>query len=210
MSVTRRNVTIGGMSLLASASMSTMSRAELDELLGIGEGLRGIRACHRRLHLRLSPGDDGDDAQGHHQRRGAGRDAGADGPDHQAARISRRVIPGRDRAERRHALHHCIHRRRQGAVGAQHPRHEGPLLAVSDAGRLDHGIPGAGQADHRHRPRRPMRSPAQAGKARCRPASRSTNLRPASCGCSAASIAPARRKTMPRCTSCRTNSSWCR
>ncbi|MET4797826.1 DUF1254 domain-containing protein [Bradyrhizobium sp. LB11.1] len=35
---TRRNVTIGGMSLLASASMSTMSRAELGELLGIGEG----------------------------------------------------------------------------------------------------------------------------------------------------------------------------
>lgn len=38
MNFTRRNVTIGGMSLLASASVSTMSRAELGEFLGIGEG----------------------------------------------------------------------------------------------------------------------------------------------------------------------------
>jgi hypothetical protein len=39
MNVTRRNLTIGGMSLLAGASMSTMSRAELGSFLGIGEGL---------------------------------------------------------------------------------------------------------------------------------------------------------------------------
>src|SRR3954451_14657210 len=39
MNITRRDVTIGGMSLLASASMSTTSRAELGEFLGIGEGL---------------------------------------------------------------------------------------------------------------------------------------------------------------------------
>ncbi|UPK29085.1 DUF1254 domain-containing protein [Bradyrhizobium sp. 195] len=38
MKFTRRNVTIGGMSLLASASMSTLSRADFGELLGIGEG----------------------------------------------------------------------------------------------------------------------------------------------------------------------------
>lgn len=38
MNFTRRNVTIGGMSLLAGASISTMSRAELGELLGIAEG----------------------------------------------------------------------------------------------------------------------------------------------------------------------------
>ena len=39
MNITRRNLTIGGMSLLAGASMSTLSRAELGEFLGIGEGL---------------------------------------------------------------------------------------------------------------------------------------------------------------------------
>jgi hypothetical protein len=39
MSITRRNLTIGGLSLLASASMSTLSRAELGETLGLGEGL---------------------------------------------------------------------------------------------------------------------------------------------------------------------------
>ncbi|MEH2491730.1 DUF1254 domain-containing protein [Bradyrhizobium sp. AZCC 2230] len=38
MNFTRRNVTMGGMSLLAGASISTMSRAELGEFLGIGEG----------------------------------------------------------------------------------------------------------------------------------------------------------------------------
>jgi hypothetical protein len=38
MKITRRNVTIGGMSLLAGASMSTLSRADFGELLGIGEG----------------------------------------------------------------------------------------------------------------------------------------------------------------------------
>jgi hypothetical protein len=37
--ITRRNLTLCGMSLLASTSMSTLSRAELGELLGIGEGL---------------------------------------------------------------------------------------------------------------------------------------------------------------------------
>ncbi|MBR0784128.1 DUF1254 domain-containing protein [Bradyrhizobium iriomotense] len=39
MSITRRNVMIGSMSLLAGTSMSAPTRAELGELLGIGEGL---------------------------------------------------------------------------------------------------------------------------------------------------------------------------
>ncbi|NOJ39998.1 DUF1254 domain-containing protein [Bradyrhizobium australiense] len=39
MDITRRNLTVGGLSLLASASASTLSRAELGELLGIGGGL---------------------------------------------------------------------------------------------------------------------------------------------------------------------------
>jgi hypothetical protein len=39
MNTTRRNVMIGGMSLFASASASTLSRAELGSFLGIGEGL---------------------------------------------------------------------------------------------------------------------------------------------------------------------------
>jgi hypothetical protein len=39
MNITRRNVTIGGMSLLATASMNTLSHAELGSFLGIGEGI---------------------------------------------------------------------------------------------------------------------------------------------------------------------------
>ncbi|CUT11329.1 putative exported protein [Bradyrhizobium sp.] len=39
MDITRRNVTIGGMSLLASASTATSTRAEHGEFFGIGDGL---------------------------------------------------------------------------------------------------------------------------------------------------------------------------
>src|SRR5215510_11573366 len=39
MSITRRQATLGGMSLLAGTSLSTLSRAELGDFLGIGEGL---------------------------------------------------------------------------------------------------------------------------------------------------------------------------
>jgi hypothetical protein len=39
MDITRRNLTIGGMSLLAGASISTLSRAELGDFLDLGEGL---------------------------------------------------------------------------------------------------------------------------------------------------------------------------
>jgi hypothetical protein len=39
MSITRRAATLGGLSLLAGASVSTVSRAELGSFLGIGEGL---------------------------------------------------------------------------------------------------------------------------------------------------------------------------
>jgi hypothetical protein len=39
MHVTRRQATFGGLSLLASTAMSTTSRAQLGDFLGIGEGL---------------------------------------------------------------------------------------------------------------------------------------------------------------------------
>ena len=39
MSITRRAATLGGLSLLAGTSVSTMSRAELGSFLGIGEGI---------------------------------------------------------------------------------------------------------------------------------------------------------------------------
>ena len=38
MSITRRNLMVGSMGLLAGTSMSTPTRAEFGELLGIGEG----------------------------------------------------------------------------------------------------------------------------------------------------------------------------
>ena len=210
MDITRRSATVGGLSLLTGASMTAMSRAEVGSFLGIGEGLEDFwlatdayiygyplvtMEMTRRVITNVAA---------------PVGTRGADGPDHQAARVSERVVPGRDGAERRHALHDRVLRCRQGAVGAQHPRHEGPLLPDADAGRLDHRVPGARQAHHRHRGADLRDHRARAGRARCRPASRSTSRRPASCGCSAASIAPARRRTTPRSTSCRTSSSSCR
>lgn len=118
--------------------------------------------CGGGLYLRLSAGDHGDDATRGHERREARGQQGADGAHHQAARISRRLVHRRHGPERRHALYHRLHRRRQGAVGVLVPGHEGrPLLPLSDAGRLDDGVPGAGIAHDRaggplrcdHRPR---------------------------------------------------------
>ena len=40
---------------------------------------------------------------------------------------------------------------RQGTLGAEPARHEGALLPVSDAGRLDQRVPGAGNPHHRYR-----------------------------------------------------------
>jgi hypothetical protein len=39
MNITRREATIGGLSLLTSASISTLSRAEIGDFLDLGEGL---------------------------------------------------------------------------------------------------------------------------------------------------------------------------
>ena len=43
MNISRRAATIGGLSLLAGTSVSTVSRAELGSFLGIGEGLEDFR-----------------------------------------------------------------------------------------------------------------------------------------------------------------------
>ena len=89
MNITRRNVTIGGISLLASTSMSTSGHAELGAFLGIGEGLEDFSLATdayiygyplvtmemtRRVITNVAS---------------AGGHARADGPAHQAARSIR-------------------------------------------------------------------------------------------------------------------------
>ena len=88
MNVTRRDVTIGGISLLASASMGTSARAEFGEFLGIGGGLEEFALAtdayvfgYPLVTMEMT-------RSGHHQRRSAGGDAGADGANHQAAQVS--------------------------------------------------------------------------------------------------------------------------
>ena len=202
--------TIGGLSLLAGTSVSTLSRAELGSFLGIGEGLEdfilatdayiyGYPLVTMEMTRRVITN--------------VAEPVGTRGPMGQIIKL--RQYPDasfRDvTAPNADTLYTTVVLRcRQGAVGAEHPRHEGPLLSVSDAGRLDDGVPGAGQAHHRARARRPTRSPDRAGTGTLPPGSRNTSRRPTSSGCSAASTAPARRRTMPPSTSCRTSSSWCR
>jgi len=54
------------------------------------------------------------------------------------------------RPERGHALHDRVAGRNQGAVDRQHSGHEGTLLPVPDARRLDQRVPGPGQAHDGH------------------------------------------------------------
>ena len=94
MDITRRSATVGGLSLLTGASMTAMSRAEGGSFLGIGEGLEDFwlatdayifgyplvtMEMTRRVITNVAA------PVGH---------ARADGPDHQAARISERVASG--------------------------------------------------------------------------------------------------------------------
>ena len=94
MNITRRGLTIGGISLLASTALNTSGHAELGEFLGIGGGLEEFALATdayiygyplvtmemtRRVITNVAT------PVGH---------ARADGPDHQAARISRRVVSG--------------------------------------------------------------------------------------------------------------------
>ena len=203
MNVTRRTAAVGGLSLLAGTSVTTLSRAEWGEL-NLGEGLEDFwlatdayiygyplvtMEMTRRVMTNVAA------AEGTHAPMGQF--------------IKLRQYPNasfRDvtAPERRHALHHRLARRRQGAVGAQHSRHEGPLFPDS---RCSTAGPPCSRCPASAPPapaRRPMRSPARAGPARCRPASRNTSRRPTSSGCSAASTAPARRRTTRPCTRCRT------
>ena len=118
--------------------------------------------------------------------------------------------PGCHRAERGYALHDHLARRVEGALDPQHSGHEGTLLPVSDARRLDQGVRGARASAPREPRRRSTRSRVPAGRERCRPASPSTSRRPAWSGSWAASTAPARPRTTRRCTRYRTRCRWCR
>ena len=168
MSIKRRSVLTAGLASAFSTAAWSASRSRGPSGRR-GRGAGGFLARDRRLHLRLSAGHDGDDPPGDHQRRQARGHARADGPVHQAARV-----PGRHRfrdvtAPNADTLYTtaCFDVGKEPWV-AQPARHEGPLLPVPDARRLDQRVPGPGQAHHGHRARRPTRSPARAGRARCR------------------------------------------
>ncbi len=105
--------------------------------------------------------------------------------------------------ERRHALHHGLARRRQGAVGAQLARRGRPLLPLPDARRLDECLPGARKAHHRNR-RADLRDHRPRWRESCQKASSKINLRRVSYGFLAVSIAPAPLRTTPPSTKCRT------
>ena len=141
---------------------------------------------------------------------GARRHPRPDGAVHPPARISGRHLPGRDRSERRHAVYDGLRGCGQRAVGFEHPGHEGALLPVPDARRLDQRVrrspgkrtTGTGAQTYA------ITGPGWTGN--CRPGSRSTSPRPAWSGYWGASTAPGRRRTMRPSMRFRTRASWCR
>ena len=144
MSITRRAATLGGLSLLAGTSVSTVSRAELGSFLGIGEGFEDFilatdayifgyplvtMEMTRRVITNVAD---------------PGRNARADGPNHQATPVPRCFVPGRNRAECRHALHDRVLRPWKRALGAQHSGYEGryALFPMLDGWTTVFQVPG--------------------------------------------------------------------
>ena len=109
MKISRRHATIGGLSLLAGTSMSTMARAEFGEgLRDVGEGLDDFVLAQDAyiygyplvtMEMTRRVVTNAASVQGHPR---------TDGPDHQAAPISGCFVPGRDRSQRRYSLHDRI------------------------------------------------------------------------------------------------------
>ena len=211
MNITRRNLTVGGLSLLAGASASSLARAHFGE-------------------ARMSVGDDLEDFW-------IATEAYIYGYPLVTMEMTRRVITNVVEPEgTRGPMGHIIKLREYPDASfrdvtapnadtlyttaffdvgkepwvLEPARHEGPLLPVADARRLDQRVPGARQAHHRDRRpdlcdhRSGLDGHASRGRQGIQVADR------ASSGCSAASTAPARRRTTPRSTRCRTRSSWCR
>ena len=73
---------LGGVHSIATVIDDFIDRIMVDPRFNLGEGLRGLLARDRRLHLWLPACDNGNDAQGLHQCGQAGRNACADGPAH--------------------------------------------------------------------------------------------------------------------------------
>ena len=126
------------------------------------------------------------------------------------ATLSGRRVPRRHRAQRRHAVLDAWLDLSQGALRPRRSRTERSLLPVPDAGRLDRGLPGPGQTHHRHQgPDVRHHRPRLEGHA-ARGRHGATSHPPTWSGSSAASTAPARRRTTRPSTPCRTSISWCR
>ena len=166
---TRRAATAGGLGLLAGSSLSTSSLAELGgELLGIGEGLEdfllatdayiyGYPLVTMEMTRRVITN--------------VGDPVGTRAPMGQIIKLREYpelFVQGCDRAERRHALYDRFLRRRQGALGTQHSRYEGPLRAVSRCWTVGPTCSRCRASAPPAPARRPMRSPAPDGRARCR------------------------------------------
>ncbi len=147
----RRSAAFGGLSLLTRHIDSTISRAELGSFLGIGEGVEDFwlatdayiygyplvtMEMTRRVITNVAR---------------AGRHRGPMGQIIKLREYPDAVVPGRHGAQRRHALHDRVPRRRQGAVGTEPARHEGPLCLFPMLDGWTNGLRGPRQAHHRHR-----------------------------------------------------------
>ena len=181
MIISRRSLTFGSLGLLSGAAFSAPALAELGGL-NLGEGLEDFWLATdayifgyplvtmdmtRRIMTNVAAPEG---------------NRGPDGAIYQGTAISRRIVPRRDSSQCRYALHDRVDRCWQGAVGPQHPRHEGPVFSDSRCSTAGPTCFRSLASGRREQARKPMLSPARSGRVPCRLASRNTNRPPTSSG----------------------------
>ena len=169
MTVTRRTISFGGLGLLAATSLPPAANALDGPITDLMEGSDEFGLAVEAYIYGYPAGDDGDDPPGHHQR---GRSPRAPrGPMGQFIKLREypnACVPRRHGAQRRHALHDGLPRRRQGALGPQPPGHGRTATSCS---RCSTAGPTCSRCPASAPPapgRRPTPSPGRAGRASCR------------------------------------------
>ncbi len=137
------------------------------------------------------------------------RTARTNQPARECTVLSRRVVQGRYRTQRRYAVQLGVSRPHPRAHGPEPSRHGRPLLPLSHARRLDQRLPGARQAHHRRQGPGLCHHRAGLEGHASRRCHRVQGSHAPWHGSSAGSTAPARRRTTRPCMRCRTSSGSC-
>ena len=209
MNLTRRAATVGGLSVLAGSSLSTLSLAEFGgEFRGIGEGLEdfwlatdadiyGYALVTMEMTRRVVTN--------------VARPEGTKAPMGQIIKLREYPTPAfkdvtAPNADTLYTTAFFDVGNEPWVLSIPDTKGRYALFPMLDGWTTVFQVPASARPA---RARRPTPLPARAGKARFRRAYTSTNRRQTWFGCSAASIAPGHQKTTTPSTNCRTNANWC-